>query len=353
MAPRILLIDDDPLIRNVVSVSLRAEQYDVITAEHGKQALSMVQDYEPDLILLDIMMPGIDGFQVLRELRRMDTGMRAPVIMLTAKHQILDKEKGFGLGADDYITKPFNIAELKLRVHAMIRRDRVSSEHARYIPDQRITLPLAFHHQKSGVFQRSYQISKRIFDIVASSIALILLIPLFLIIAIAIRIDSPGPIFFGHKRVGIDGHPLIIYKFRTMVENALELKGKYEHLNEMNWPAFKIPDDPRLTRLGKFLRRTSLDELPQLVNVIKGEMSLVGPRPHSWGLDTYKLWQTERLEVRPGITGMWQISGRNEMTDFGDWVELDIEYIERQSWRLDLLILISTVSAIISGRGAH
>jgi lipopolysaccharide/colanic/teichoic acid biosynthesis glycosyltransferase len=142
-------------------------------------------------------------------------------------------------------------------------------------------------------------------------------------------------------------------KFRTMYRDAEEMKKQLMHLNEMKWPAFKITNDPRITKVGKFLRRTSLDELPQLINVIKGDMSLVGPRPHSWGLETYQLWQTERLEVRPGITGLWQISGRNEMDDFSDWVELDIEYIERQSWQLDFLILFQTFAAVLSRRGAH
>jgi lipopolysaccharide/colanic/teichoic acid biosynthesis glycosyltransferase len=143
-----------------------------------------------------------------------------------------------------------------------------------------------------------------------------------------------------------------MYKFRTMVPNAEELKEKYRHLNEMTWPDFKITNDPRVTRIGRFLRKTSLDELPQLWNIVTGSMSFVGPRPTSFKAETYQLWHTERLEAKPGLTGLWQIGGRADV-DFDERVELDIEYIERQSWSLDLRILFATAGAVFAGRGAH
>jgi lipopolysaccharide/colanic/teichoic acid biosynthesis glycosyltransferase len=143
-----------------------------------------------------------------------------------------------------------------------------------------------------------------------------------------------------------------MYKFRTMVPNAEELKAKYAHLNELQWPDFKITNDPRITPIGKFLRKTSLDEIPQLFNVLNGEMSLVGPRPTSFGAETYKLWHTSRLDVMPGLTGLWQIIGRAQL-EFDDRLRLDIAYIERASLWLDINILIRTVTAVFQSRGAH
>ena len=143
-----------------------------------------------------------------------------------------------------------------------------------------------------------------------------------------------------------------MYKFRTMVVNADELKDNLTHLNELQWPDFKINNDPRITRFGIFLRRTSLDELPQLYNALKGEMSLVGPRPTSFSAETYKLWQTERLDVTPGITGVWQLYGRSN-TEFDERLKMDIAYIERRSLSLDLQILFRTMAAVLQQRGAR
>ena len=142
-----------------------------------------------------------------------------------------------------------------------------------------------------------------------------------------------------------------MYKFRTMVPDAEELKVKYAHLNELQWPDFKIKNDPRVTPIGRLLRRTSLDEVPQVLNILRGEMSLVGPRPTSFGPDTYKLWHTERLDVLPGLTGLWQIIGRASM-EFDDRLRLDIAYIERRSIWLDINILFQTAIAVFKQRGA-
>jgi lipopolysaccharide/colanic/teichoic acid biosynthesis glycosyltransferase len=143
-----------------------------------------------------------------------------------------------------------------------------------------------------------------------------------------------------------------MYKFRTMVPNAEELKAKYAHLNELKWPDFKITNDPRVTFLGRVLRKTSLDELPQLFNVLRGEMSLVGPRPTSFGAETYQLWHTERLDVIPGLTGLWQVEGRAHV-EFDDRLRLDIAYIERASLWLDIVILFRTIAAVFMQKGAH
>ena len=200
--------------------------------------------------------------------------------------------------------------------------------------------------------KRNYQISKRIFDVSVCLLAAPIILLLMAITAVLIWIDNPGPISFTQMRTGKGGQRFAMYKFRTMVTNAEDLKQKYIHLNELTWPDFKITNDPRVTRIGRILRKTSLDELPQFINVIKGDMSLVGPRPTSFDVSTYSLWHTERLEVLPGITGLWQINGRSTV-DFDQRLRMDIEYIERQSLWLDIQILFHTFTAIFTQHGAY
>ena len=177
-------------------------------------------------------------------------------------------------------------------------------------------------------------------------------IPLMAVCAVAIWIEEPGHVIFRQLRTGKFGRRFRMYKFRTMKKNAEELKHKYAGLNQLRWPDFKIADDPRVTRVGRLFRKTSLDELPQLFNVLRGDMSLVGPRPTSFDVDTYEMQHTERLEVVPGITGLWQISGRSDV-DFDERLKLDLEYIENRSIGLDLRILIGTVGAILRPKGAY
>jgi lipopolysaccharide/colanic/teichoic acid biosynthesis glycosyltransferase len=197
----------------------------------------------------------------------------------------------------------------------------------------------------------AYALLKRGLDVSACLLALPLVLVLLLACALAVRLNSPGPVFFVQWRTGRGGRRFRMYKLRTMLENAEELKQRYAHLNELTWPDFKITDDPRVTTVGRGLRRTSLDELPQILNVLRGDMSLVGPRPTSFAADTYSLWHTARLDVLPGLTGLWQISGRSEL-DFDDRLRLDIAYIRNRSMRLDLLLLLRTVTAVVSGTGA-
>jgi lipopolysaccharide/colanic/teichoic acid biosynthesis glycosyltransferase len=197
----------------------------------------------------------------------------------------------------------------------------------------------------------TYQRIKRIFDLVIVILTIPLWLIIILLIALGITISSPGgPVIFTQFRTGKGGRRFWMYKFRTMVADAEEQKEKYAHLNELQWPDFKISDDPRVTPLGRLLRKTSLDELPQIINVLRGEMSLVGPRPTSFGPETYKLWQTERLDVVPGITGLWQIYGRGS-TEFDDRLRLDIAYIERCNMWLDINILLRTITSIFLPRG--
>jgi lipopolysaccharide/colanic/teichoic acid biosynthesis glycosyltransferase len=201
-------------------------------------------------------------------------------------------------------------------------------------------------------WRRGYTIAKRMMDITLSFLLLPLVLPMMTICAALIWLENPGPIMFSRMRTGRGGTPFRMFKFRTMVTNAEELKEKYAHLNEHTWPDFKITNDPRVTRVGRVLRKTSLDELPQIFNVLLGDMSLVGPRPTSFAVSTYSLWHTERLEVLPGITGLWQVSGRADV-DFDERIRLDVEYIEKQSLWLDIKILFSTVFVVFKSRGAY
>ena len=209
-----------------------------------------------------------------------------------------------------------------------------------------------FDPRKRILSIRGYYLAKRFFDLFIVLLAMPFWLPLIGVIALLIRVTSPGasPVF-SQARTGRGGRRFQMLKFRTMVPNAAALKEQYAHLNELQWPDFKITNDPRITKLGQRLRKTSLDELPQLFNVISGKMSLVGPRPTSFGADTYQLWQTERLDVIPGITGLWQVFGRARL-EFDDRLRLDIAYIERASLWLDLNILIQTVIAVFKQRGA-
>ncbi len=199
---------------------------------------------------------------------------------------------------------------------------------------------------------RFYLISKRITDLAICLMLMPIVLPVVALCAIAIWIENPGPIFFTQKRTGRSGCRFRMFKLRTMVTNAAELKEQLRHFNELTWPDFKISNDPRVTRVGKILRKTSLDELPQIFNVMRGDMSLVGPRPTSFSANTYTLWHTERLEVQPGITGLWQVSGRSDI-DFDDRLRLDIEYIRKRSLWFDLKLLFRTIAAVVKPKGAY
>jgi exopolysaccharide biosynthesis polyprenyl glycosylphosphotransferase len=194
---------------------------------------------------------------------------------------------------------------------------------------------------------------KRLFDVVGASIGILLLSPVMLAIALLIKLTSPGPVLFVQRRAGLRGKPFGCFKFRTMRPTAEAEKQQLMKLNELSGPAFKIKDDPRVTPIGKVLRETSLDELPQFFNVLLGQMSLVGPRPPSLDeVSRYKPHHLRRLSVVPGISGLWQVSGRSSIADFEKWVALDLEYIDSWSLRLDVEILLRTVPAVVFRKGA-
>lgn len=194
---------------------------------------------------------------------------------------------------------------------------------------------------------------KRVFDFLFSGFLLIVLSPLFLTVAVLIKLTTKGPVFYQWKVVGLNNREFVSYKFRTMVENADQSKKELEALNEMNGPVFKIKNDPRITKVGRFLRKYSLDELPQLYSVFKGDMSLVGPRPpFREEVQRFEFWQRRKLSVKPGITCLWQVRGRNEIRDFSDWANLDLEYIDSWSIWLDIKILLKTIPAVVMGTGS-
>jgi exopolysaccharide biosynthesis polyprenyl glycosylphosphotransferase len=198
-----------------------------------------------------------------------------------------------------------------------------------------------------------HQVLKRAIDLVGATIGLILLSPLFVVIAIMTKLDSRGPVFYRQWRVGKDGKKFLMYKFRSMMKNAEKEIDKLIELNEASGPLFKMKNDPRMTRMGAFLRRTSLDELPQLLNVLAGQMSLVGPRPPlPVEVEDYSEWQKARLTVRQGMTGLWQVSGRSRLS-FDEMVTLDLYYIENWSLWLDIAILLRTIPIVLLAKGAY
>lgn len=200
---------------------------------------------------------------------------------------------------------------------------------------------------------RTYKCIKRAFDVMSSAVGLVLCVPIFLVIGIAIKIEDPrGPVFYHQPRIGLNGKEFTFYKLRSMYTNADDVKASLMAQNEMDGPVFKMKNDPRVTKVGHFIRRTSIDELPQLWNVLKGDMSLVGPRP----LPTVEElacndYQRQREMVKPGLTCYWQISGRNDVS-FNDWIEMDLQYIREQNQWTDIKILVKTVGAVLGGKGA-
>jgi len=210
---------------------------------------------------------------------------------------------------------------------------------------------LVTHH--NGISEGWQLILKRVIDFTIALLALILLSPVLLLTATAIALTSPGPVLFVQRRVGLHKREFPVYKFRTMVLDAEKRLRDLEHLNEVSGPVFKITKDPRITSVGRFLRKTSIDELPQLINVLTGDMSLVGPRPlpirdyEGFNED----WQRRRFSVRPGITCLWQVSGRSSIP-FEKWMELDLQYIDGWSLWLDMRILLQTIPAVLKGEGA-
>jgi lipopolysaccharide/colanic/teichoic acid biosynthesis glycosyltransferase len=198
-----------------------------------------------------------------------------------------------------------------------------------------------------------YEVCKRCLDVLLALLGLVLLIPIFPLIALMIKLDTPGPVLYKQDRVGKGGRLFKFYKFRSMHDRADERVAELEAMNEQSGPVFKIRSDPRVTCVGGFLRRSSLDEIPQILNVLKGDMSVVGPRPPlPKEVERYLPWQRRRLDVKPGITCLWQVSGRSQIS-FDEWMRLDLEYLRTRSLRTDILIVLKTIPAVIARKGAY
>jgi exopolysaccharide biosynthesis polyprenyl glycosylphosphotransferase len=263
-------------------------------------------------------------------------------VLVSARHTQLDR-----------VESVIQLCEIE-GVEAWLVADFFATQIARASFDEMLGHPLLIFRSTP---ETSWQmLAKAVLDFAGALLLLIFLtvIPVIPLVALAIKLTSPGPIFFRQQRSGLNGAPFTILKFRTMATNAEQFKHELAAMNEMSGPVFKVTNDPRVTPVGKWLRQFSLDELPQLFNVLRGEMSLVGPRPLP--VDEVKrfndLAHRRRLSVKPGLTCLWQVSGRNKITDFRDWVRLDLEYIDNWSIWLDLAILLRTIPAVFIGTGA-
>ena len=264
----------------------------------------------------------------------------ANVVLINAGHTKFDK-----------IEQVINACELE-GVEVWLAADFFNTQIARTAVDDFHGVPLlVFHSAPTASLQG---LAKQAIDFAGALAMLVLLSPVLLLCALLVKITSPGPILFRQKRSGINGRPFTMYKFRSMGTNAEQRKHELAAMNEMGGPVFKVANDPRITPIGRFLRRFSLDELPQLFNVLKGAMSLVGPRPLPVDETRHfdDLAHRRRLSVKPGLTCLWQISGRNEINEFSDWVRLDLEYIDNWSLWLDIKILFRTIPVVFIGTGA-
>jgi len=243
------------------------------------------------------------------------------------------------------------------RRETMLAPDGPATTHAVLVPQTQCALPVAQPGLSSASVQEllvhPIPAWKRFLDIAGALFGLLVLFPVMAVAAIGIRLTSPGPIIFRQKRSGLGGRPFLIYKFRTMTADAEKRKRELRPLSEQDGPAFKIENDPRLTRFGRFLRKTSIDELPQLWNVLKGDMSLVGPRPLPCDeAEACRPWHRRRLDVTPGLTCIWQVKGRSRVT-FDEWVRMDVAYMRRRTLAHDLWLLIITIPAVLLRRGAR
>ena len=252
----------------------------------------------------------------------------------------------------DLIEKVINACELE-GVEVWLAADFFNTQIARTTVDDFQGVPLLVFQTTPAPSLQS--LTKQMIDYIVAFTMILILSPLLLICALSVKLTSQGPIMFRQKRSGINGRPFTMFKFRSMNTNAEQRKHELEAMNEMSGPVFKVSSDPRITPIGKILRKYSLDELPQLINVLQGSMSLVGPRPLPE--DETKRFEDlshrRRLSVKPGLTCLWQISGRNEVKEFSDWVRLDLEYIDNWSLWLDIKILIRTIPVVFKGTGAH
>jgi len=293
---------------------------------------------------------GDEGTEIVAELDLIETPVQQ-IVSLLHDHSV------FGVILSARHTN-FEQVEYVIRacelegVEVWLLADFFSTQMSRTTLDELLGHPLLIFRTTPEASWRL--LAKQLMDFSGALVLLAVLSPLFLLVAAAVRFNSPGPALFRQQRSGLNGAPFTLYKFRTMVTNAEQFQHELAAMNEMRGPVFKITNDPRVTPVGKFLRKYSLDELPQLFNVLRGEMSLVGPRPLP--VDEVKRFENlahrRRLSMKPGLTCLWQVSGRNQISDFKEWVRLDLEYIDNWSLWLDSKILLRTIPAVLRGTGA-
>ncbi|MDD5138872.1 MAG: sugar transferase [Verrucomicrobiales bacterium] len=298
----------------------------------------------------DLLHHTSEGVEIAAELNLVETPVQQIVkmlhdhsifgVVLSAKHTNFEQV--------EYVIRACELEGIEVWLIA----DFFSTDISRTSLDELLGRPLLIFRTAPEAGWQS--LVKLLMDFFGAFVLLVLSAPLFLIIAAVIKFTTPGPVFFRQQRSGMSGAPFTLYKFRTMVTNAEQFKHELEAMNEMTGPVFKVTNDPRVTPIGRFLRKYSLDELPQLWNVLRGEMSLVGPRPLP--VDEVKRFENlahrRRLSVKPGLTCLWQVSGRSRISDFKEWVRLDLEYIDNWTLWLDVKILILTIPAVLRGTGA-
>ncbi len=280
--------------------------------------------------------PAVGHIRDIRDLIRRE---RAECVFVTSNATSIDEMK--------HVAKAVRLERVEVRVTATLPQVLASRLSVQPVGG---LMSLALRPAR---LSRPQAVAKRAFDLAVASVGMILMTPVWLVIAAAIRLDSPGPVLYRQRRVGQAGRPFVMLKFRTMHDGSDEEVEDLRHLNEVDGPMFKIREDPRVTRVGGLLRRWSLDELPQLWNVVRGDMSVVGPRPPlPEEVAEYEDWQFDRLEAAPGITGLWQVSGRSDLS-FDECVRLDLFYIENWSLTYDLFIVAKTIPILFTHRGAY
>ncbi|MCU0305564.1 MAG: sugar transferase [Thermoanaerobaculales bacterium] len=321
----------------IVGINPRSEEIARIIEEHPHWGLKLLGFVAPNGSFPET----VDGLPVLGRAEDLGSILQRlvvdEVIFVLSRRQLEEFEDSFLL-----------CSELGIRTRVALSFPHMK---ARVILEEVEGIPLlTFTNTPGAVFPLFV---KLLADLVISTALLIVLSPLLALIGLTVWLTSKGPMLYRQRRCGLNGRRFTLYKFRTMYEGADRRLDEVAHLNEVNGPAFKARRDPRVTPVGRWLRRWSLDELPQLVNVLKGEMSLVGPRPPiPEEVERYERWQRRRLSMKPGITGLWQVSGRAGIDDFSDWIALDLRYIDQWSLWLDLKILLKTIPAVLFARGA-
>ena len=339
----LLVMLKEELVRRWVETKLGQAQF--------KKRLILVGTSEDTLRLQSqLKQTSGDGIEVLAQLDLNESSIEQLVellhrhsangVVLTAKHTFFGQ-----------IEKAIQACELE-GVEAWLLADFFNTQLSQTTLDDFYGRPMLVFRSAP---EESWQgLAKQVMDFSVALVLIVLLAPLFLLVTVLIRFTSPGPVLFRQQRSGLNGRPFTMLKFRSMVSDAEQLKQELAALNEMSGPVFKLSSDPRITPLGRILRRFSVDEFPQLINVLRGEMSLVGPRPlpvdEVMRFDDFA--HRRRLSVKPGLTCLWQVSGRNNVTDFKDWVRLDLEYIDNWSLWLDFKILLRTIPVVVLGTGA-